>query len=421
MLLCVNVAGEAPAAVWEELLDALDAVSPLVDDVRAGLAFLDMRGIAGTPAQWMAQTRALAAPLGLRLHLGAGSNKIVARAAALREDGSACALGEERVLLAPFTLALLEIDPKVAERLRLLGIERLGDLAELPHGPFVRRFGPAAARWHELANGIDRTPFVPRAHTVAIEASIYGEGRADEESQVIFALRLLLTRIAADLERCGKRAGALTLDVELEDAQTQRIGVPLASSTAQERAMLDVVRAKLEGVTFPAAIVGLRLRAGELEEGGEALGLLAGDDFDPQIVAVTIARIEAVLGEAVRRAHVRPAHVLEERFAYERFETPKRTLVADADEQPNESDVVLQLRLLAVTEVSVQVRGGEPAFVGNPPLAVRACAGPWRVEMGDWPGAPAVARDEYDVQLEDGLLYRIYRQGVHWYVRGTYD
>ena len=29
------------------MLDALDAVSPLVDDVRPGLAFLDMHGIAG--------------------------------------------------------------------------------------------------------------------------------------------------------------------------------------------------------------------------------------------------------------------------------------------------------------------------------------------------------------------------------------
>jgi hypothetical protein len=33
----------------------------------------------------------------------------------------------------------------------------------------------------------------------------------------------------------------------------------------------------------------------------------------------------------------------------------------------------------------------------------------------------AIARDEYDVLLEDGDLYRIYRQGRHWYLRGTYD
>lgn len=423
MLLCVNLAGGPSPAAWEEFLDALDAVSPLIDDVRPGLAFLDMRGIAGTAPQWMAQTRAIAAPFCFALCVGAGENKIAARAAAQLGDGTVCDAGGARTLLAPFELSLLEIDPKITERLRLLGIERLGELARLPHGPFVRRFGPDAARWHELAQGVDRTPFVPRAHAVAIEASMYGEGRADDEAQVIFALRMLLARITADLERCGKRAGALTLDIELEDAQTQRFEVPLASSTAQEKAMLDVVRAKLDGVTFPAAIVGLRVRAAELEEGGEALGLLSGDDFDPQTVAVTIARLEAALGESVRRARTQPAHVLEERFAYDRFEPPKRTLLLNDDDAAPAfgHDVVPQLRLLAVAEIPVRIHGGEPAFVGNPPQAVLECAGPWRVELSEWPGTEAVARDEYDVLLEDGELYRIYRQGSHWYLRGAYD
>ncbi len=324
MLLCVNTP-DLPRALWEELLDALDAVSPLVDDVCPGLAFLDMRGIEGTPPEWMARTRALLAPLHVSLRLGAGCNKIVARAAAHVTDGSVCAEGRERALLAPLPLALLDVNRDTTERLRLLGIDRLGDLARLPHGPFVRRFGSQAARWHALANGIDRTPFVPRGHAAAIEASIFGEGRADDEAQVIFALRMLLARIAADLECCGKRAGALALDIELEDAHTHRFEIPLAAPTAQERAMLDVVRAKLEGVTFPSAIVGLRVRAGELEEGGEALPLITGDDFDPQTVAVTIARLEAALGATVQRAHTHPAHVLEERYTYDRFTPPKRT------------------------------------------------------------------------------------------------
>ncbi|HKU81346.1 MAG TPA: hypothetical protein VJP76_04175, partial [Candidatus Tumulicola sp.] len=300
-----------------------------------------------------------------------------------------------------------------------LGIENLGDLARLPHGPFVRRFGPAAARWHALANGRDPAPFVPRGHAVAIEAALFGEGRVDDEAQVLFALRMLLARIAGDLERCGKRAGALGLDVELEDAQTHRFDVPLASPTAQERAMLEVVRAKLEGVTFPAAIVGLRVRAARLEDGGESLPLLTGDDFDPQIVAVTIARLEAALGEPVKRAHVRSAHVLEERFAYERFEAPKRAVAGTAvAAAPAPAELVPQLRLLEVREIAVQIRRGEPALADG--HTVVECAGPWRIDL-DGPPAQPIARDEYDVVLDDGRRCRIYRQGAHWYLRGTYD
>jgi protein ImuB len=425
MLLCVNLCAPAEPALWEELLDALDAVSPLVDDVRPGLAFLEMRGIAGDPTAWIERARAALCPFGMAFRLGVGVNKICARAAAHRADGAICPLGGERTFLAPLATSVLELEPEVLERLRLLGIERLEDLARLPHGPFVRRFGPEASWWHAWARGEDPTPFVPRGHAVAIEAAIFGEGHVGEEAQVVFALRLLLARIGSDLERCGKRAGSLRLDLELEDAQSFSFDVPLAVPTANERAMLDVVRAKLEGVTFPSPIVGLRLRAGRLEEGGEAVALFADGDFDAQAISVALSRLEAVVGEPVRQASTRRAHTLEERFAYERFQPPKREPCARALALPSTDVLTPQLRLLSVAEIKVSVRHGEPAALtlpndGRSRHAVLRCAGPWRVDLGWFSDAP-VTRDEYDVLLDDGELYRIYRQGSHWYVRGFYD
>jgi protein ImuB len=419
MLLCVRVRlvdDDVQARVlWEEMLDALDAVSPLVDDSRPGLAFLDMHGIAGGAPAWIVQTRGELLRFGCELRIGAGSNKIAAQAAASVADGAICEPGNERELLSPLPLSLLEIDPAIVERLRLLGIERLGDLARLPHGPFVRRFGAAAASWHELARGVDRRPFVPRGHAVAIEASIFGEGRADDEAQVFFALRMLLVSVCADLDRCGKRAGALRLAIELEDADACSFDVPLATPTAHERTMFEMLRAKLEGATFAAAIVGLRVAALQLEEGGEAQALFCADDLDPQRVAVTIARLEAALGAGVARARTRDAHLLEERFSYEPFKPPPRTMLEKSERQ---AELVPQLRLLEVREVPVQLRDGEPAIVDR--QAVHQCVGPWRVAERAYTASP-VTRDEYDVVLENGTFARIYRQGSHWYLRGVYQ
>ena len=78
----------------------------------------------------------------------------------------------------------------------------------------------------------------------------------------------------------------------------------------------------------------------------------------------------------------------------------------------------LQLRLLTVREIDVLVRNGGPAVVAG--QRVREARGPWRIEEG-WFSGTAVARDEYDVLLDDGKLVRIYRQGKHWYLRGAYD
>ena len=84
MLLCVSIAGGCmlPRALWEEMLDALDAVSPLVDDVRPGLAFLDMHGIAGGTQSHIAQVHGVLARFGCSMRVGAGTNKIAAQAAA---------------------------------------------------------------------------------------------------------------------------------------------------------------------------------------------------------------------------------------------------------------------------------------------------------------------------------------------------
>jgi len=78
-----------------------------------------------------------------------------------------------------------------------------------------------------------------------------------------------------------------------------------------------------------------------------------------------------------------------------------------------------QLRLLPLREISVRVRNGTPHTIGTPPQAVLDAIGPWRINDGWF--ADATVRDEYDVLLEDGVLYRIYRQQQRWYVRGMYD
>jgi protein ImuB len=426
MLLCVD-AGAQPDLRdgWQDVLDAFDAVTPLVDDALPGLAFLEMHGIAGDASRWMSQTRNVLASFGCTARLGVGINKIAALGAAYAGDGTVCSRGDERALLAPLPLTVLQLEPEIVERLTLLGIDSLGDLAELPHGPFVRRFGKASSRWHELARGIDHRPFLPRVRVVAIEAAILGEGRVADEAQVFFALRMLLTRICGDLSCCGKRAGALHLALELDDASACAYDVPLSTPTADERTIFDMLRAKLEGATFHAPIVGLKLQARQLEEGGEEQALFDGDDVDPQRVAVAIARLEAMLGERVGRAQTREAHVLEERFTYEPFITARHPEPFDSlrslrinSSRRTKGTLTPQLRLLEVREIEVVMCGGEPMRVDY--KAVVRCAGPWRISERPFTDAP-VTRDEYDVALDDGSFARIYRQGSRWYLRGVYE
>ena len=389
-------------AVWSDMLDALDALCPLVDDSGLGTAYLDMRGCAGTAQEWRRQALALLLHFELPVRTGCGENKFLARAAA--HGGN----------FEDLPIELLGIEPRVLERLHLLGIQTLRELAQLPHGPFVRRFGKEAARWHEHARGIDRTPFRPRAQEMQIDAAFYGEGTATQSEAVLFALRMLADRVCGDLHRAGKGAVRLAVTFECENGEVQALETGFAQATADGRTMLDVLRAKLEAVTFTAPVLGLRMQVLELEEAGVAASLFAQSDPDPQAFAIAAARLRAVTGQVPQRARVRSAHRMEARFAFEPFSLLPASANGGAAASPT---ILPQLRLLAVREIAVRVRAGAPVRVGT--RRVVESAGPWRVDE-DWFDSP-LQRDEYDVLLDDGMLCRIYRQGEHWYLRGAYD
>lgn len=50
------------------------------------------------------------------------------------------------------------------------------------------------------------------------------------------------------------------------------------------------------------------------------------------------------------------------------------------------------------------------------------CAGPWRL-YGEWWGEAPFARDYFDLELEDGGVWRIYHDldVGGWWADGTYD
>jgi nucleotidyltransferase/DNA polymerase involved in DNA repair len=418
--------------LWERALDALDAASPLVEDAAEGTAFLDMRGIAGSERRRLESVRDAFASdpdlARLPLHVALAPNKFVARTAALVRDGHVVHAGDERAFVAPLPLEVLGLDRATLERLELFGVANLRTLAALPHGPFVRRFGPQAARWHALAGGVDETPLVPRTRHVTIDRSLYGEGTAEREDQVLFALRTLVARVADDVAYAGKRCGILRLALECEDGECVALASTLAQPSAQAATMFDLLRARLEGVVLQSPVIGLRLAAERLESGGSELSLFASRDPDPEIVGIALARLEAALGPGnALRASVVAGNRYEARAAYEPFTAAgiaRSTRAAVALCEPQAPVATLAYRIVTPRALDVRLKNGRPARIGS--RDVLEVAGPWRVDEAWWAealdtGNHPLQSDAYDVLLDDGALCRIVCERDRWYLCGTYD
>ena len=72
----------------------------------------------------------------------------------------------------------------------------------------------------------------------------------------------------------------------------------------------------------------------------------------------------------------------------------------------------------------VQAPGGRPSWISARGIhgKVHTMAGPWR-SSGEWWTPRAWSRDEWDVELAAGPLYRLYRDVLTavWFVEGSYD
>src|SRR3990170_6345679 len=180
---------------FEEALDVLDGYSPVVEaGDPLGTAFLSLDGLSVEPVPFAEEAiAALRRRTGLMAAAGIAGGKFaawtVARAA---RPGLAKALppGEEAAFLAPLPAGLLPASDSLRWRLRLLGLETMGDIARLPLGAFQQQFGPEGKRCWELAGGIDAEPLLPRvreetvvrrlqlpAPTVALEVILMGVER----------------------------------------------------------------------------------------------------------------------------------------------------------------------------------------------------------------------------------------------------
>jgi len=202
--------------------------------------------------------------------------------------------------------------------------------------------------------------------------------------------------------------------LECDDGDVHEITSSVAQPTAQPAMLFELLRARLEGVVLRSPVAGLRLCAERLEDGGLQMTLFSGSDPDPDALGIAIARLDAALGERhALRARVVDGPRIERRFVFEPF-----TLEVLTGKPPRAVPAVsalpdtatFQYRIVAPAPIDVTLGAGLPRFVGSPAQAVLDVAGPWRIDEGWWTpatgGGVPLARDEYDVLLEDGALLR---------------
>ena len=398
--------------------------SPRIEQLAPGLVVFDARGLGRLHgnARSLARTIARDAANLAGARVAIASDPHVAAAAARGHAGiTVIEPGEEAAALAGLPVDLLAPSEALSETLAAWGIRTLGQFAALPEQGIAERLGAEGLALWRKARGRRGRPLVPQTEPSVFTSTAELEHPLELLEPLSFLLARLLNDVCSRLGSHGFAASEIRVTLKLEDGSDfeRAIRLPFASRDAQ--AFLKLFQLDLSAHPPAAPIVAVSVAAEPVQPRRVQAGLFVPIAPDAEKLELTLARLVSVVGpENVGSPELLDTH-RPGAFRMAKF-------VIDAGAAPAFSKPRPQLairRYRPPLPAQVAVEHGRPRSLCARGIRGRitAFAGPWRTS-GDWWRLDFWARDEWDVEVAGGALYRIYRTAdasPEWFVEGNYD
>ncbi|MGA2773020.1 MAG: hypothetical protein ABSG26_19605 [Bryobacteraceae bacterium] len=420
MFACLHGSGNLTALGFE--------FSPVVEQTAPDTVTLDASGLDrlwGFPQDVAAAIARRASEIRMKVNIALAANPDSAICAARGFAGvSIIPQGDEAKFLGPLPLSWLAPSPELLETLERWGIRRFRDLAALPPLGIAERLGPEGLRLRELARGEAERKLVPLEPPLEFEDQIELEYPVELLEPLAFLLARLLNGLAARLATRALATDELRLRLQLENRATHERTLRLPVPSLDTKALLKLWQLDLAAHPPEAPIVRVWMGMNPVKPRAAQGGLFVPLAPEPVKLELTLARIQAIIGEdRVGSPELVDTHRpgawgltnLSQGAGVPSWGPAPRGQIRQS---PN-----FALRVFRPPRAArVALASGQPGFIAADGIRgqVLELAGPWRTS-GDWWTSNPWARDEWDIALSDGALYRIYCEPRGWFVEGSYD
>ena len=188
--------------------------------------------------------------VGLTASVGASTSKLVSKIASgtRKPDGLVVVPpGTEADFLAPMPVGVIPgLGPKTEERIRLLGVRTVGDLAAHDTHRLVQALGTGGAVLQRLAQGRDRAPVDGSKPAKTISAETTFEDDVSDPDRLREALQDLTTRVTERLRSEGVQARTVYVKLKLPDFRLVSRQVSRTSPTDDPETIFRAARSALE-------------------------------------------------------------------------------------------------------------------------------------------------------------------------------
>jgi protein ImuB len=444
----------------EIMLQCAYAVSPSIEATAPGVCTLDLDRLKSPIDEAFGRViLELLTPFDLRAQIGIADTPDLAFQAA-RSASPIRMVHERQQFLASVPLESLEPPAAMLGVLRNWGLRTLGDFIRLGREPIAERLGAEGLEWFERASARSIRPLRLILPPESYEEAIEFEHEIESLEPLLFLVRRFLDQICRRLELSGSVVEQINLRLDLASGDSYQQPFRIPSPTGQADILFRVVHTHLENLTLAHPIVALWINAKPCHPKHHQFGLFETSLRDPNHFYETVARLNALLGPGrVGTPVARETHQ-PDAFDMEAVRFSDAPTKAEAEKRLPPAGLILR-RLRPAVPVLVELRNQRPVLLAVAPHAIpdaqaslipageaerrhvrspsstvallrriglrphgstriETAQGPWR-SSGNWWDKQRWERDEWDVQTQDGLLYRLSRQNSNWFVEGVYD
>ena len=312
-------------------------------------------------------------------------------------------------------VSTLPLTDEMAQVFESWGIYTVEQLAQLPETGLAERFGPHGVYLQQLARSAIHRPLKIFQPESTYEDRIELDHPVSLLEPLLFLIARLLNDQCARLLSNAMAANEVTIRLELEDraehTRTLRLPIPMRES----KSLLKLLQMDLEAHPPTAPTLAIALTLKPVHPRTVQTGIFLPATPAPDKLELTLARIRGIVGEN----NVGIPELLDTHHPH-----PYRLVTAQPAVTSHQPPITSHKGFR-------YFRPPLPATVElerNRPLRITAsgihgkvlnAAGPWRTS-GDWWTTTTWNRDEWDVALSNGALYRIYSD-PQWFIEGSYD
>ncbi len=258
---------------------AVGAIAPEIEDRGIDEIYIDLTTLPDATRPLAQQIKtAVHNATGLSCSIGIAPNKLLAKICSEldKPDGlTVLTMDDLPTRIWPMAVCKINgIGPKAGEKLAVLGIHTIGELAQQEQHFLLQHFGRSYGEWlYHAARGIDERPVVTRSEPKSISRETTFERdlhAKHDRAQLSGVFTSLCERVAADLQRKGYVGKTIGIKLRYDDFRTLTRDLTLPDATDDAATIRRAAGECLKRVPLDKRLRLLGVRAGSLQKKGAA-------------------------------------------------------------------------------------------------------------------------------------------------------